>query len=305
MERDKQIERWLSGELSPKELKEFESSVEFAKITRLLHAVQQFKAPEYPVKSEYSKLKGQISKSSHQMSITRRILPVLRIAAMFIVALGIGYFAVQTLNSGKNSGEWIVSAEPVFLPDSSVVTLNAESSIRFSEKKWNRQRDVELKGEAFFQVSKGSKFHVSTDAGIVSVLGTEFSVADRKDFFQVTCYSGIVKVQTATKTTTLQAQSTFRIIQQTEEQFPISTAAMPEWMSGESRFKSVPLHLVLDELERQYAIEVDRNSIKLDQLFTGSFTHSNLELALETIMLPMNLGYEIKEDQTVRIIEID
>jgi ferric-dicitrate binding protein FerR (iron transport regulator) len=43
----------------------------------------------------------------------------------------------------------------------------------------------------------------------VIVLGTEFSVKDREDFFAVTCYSGSVNVATPHRSVVLQPQSSY------------------------------------------------------------------------------------------------
>ena len=72
----------------------------------------------------------------------------------------------------------------VVLPDSSIVTLNANSSISFF-KNWegNFTREVSLEGEAFFDVvhTKNNKpFFVNVGNGIVvKVLGTSFNVYHR------------------------------------------------------------------------------------------------------------------------------
>ena len=49
------------------------------------------------------------------------------------------------------------------------------------ENKWKNERSVNLDGEGFFKVAKGSKFDVETSAGTVSVVGTQFNVKNRKD----------------------------------------------------------------------------------------------------------------------------
>ena len=35
------------------------------------------------------------------------------------------------------------------------------------------------------------------------------------------------------------------------------------------------------------------------QLFTGTFKHDNLELALKSVTLPLNLRYQLKNDATI------
>jgi ferric-dicitrate binding protein FerR (iron transport regulator) len=58
--------------------------------------------------------------------------------------------------------------------------LNAASKLSFNEKKWADQRALTLEGEAFFKVQKGQTFSVNTTAGVITVLGTQFNVKERK-----------------------------------------------------------------------------------------------------------------------------
>ena len=62
-------------------------------------------------------------------------------------------------------------------------------------------------------------------------------------------------------------------------------------MHNESTFTSRPLKFVINELERQYNITVDASSVDNKQLFSGSFAHKNLDLALKSITLPLGLTY--------------
>jgi ferric-dicitrate binding protein FerR (iron transport regulator) len=297
------IKKWLSGELSKSEKIAFESSDEYANLTRMLSALNNFKAPEYDVEGQYSKLSKKSLYQKKPVSIYRRISPLLKVAAIFIVSLALGYFAINQYKSGMNSQEWIASKEEVLLPDSSIVFLNADSKIRFSQSKWDKERNVELVGEAYFKVKKGSTFNVSSPQGTVSVLGTEFVINDRNGYYQVTCYSGRVQVITAQSTRELTPNSVYRLMNDREEQFAGTNLTEPDWLHGESSFNSIPLHLVFEELERQYQVRVENNEIELDQLFTGSFTHDNLVMAMEAITVPVNLDYQIKEDKVILILE--
>jgi transmembrane sensor len=54
--------------------------------------------------------------------------------------------------------------------------------------------------------------------------------------------------------------------------------------------------LVLEELKRQYSIKLTAKFNGTDQRFTGSFTHSDLNLALKSICNPLHLEYTIEEE---------
>ncbi|MCB0476331.1 MAG: FecR family protein, partial [Flavobacteriaceae bacterium] len=52
-----------------------------------------------------------------------------------------------------------------------------------------------------------------------------------------------------------------------------------------------PLRLVIDELERQYGVEIMTKNIDTNRLFTGGFVNDDLEEALIAISVPFNLNY--------------
>jgi len=303
MTNEDKITKWLAGELSDSDKKEFERTEEFAKIHRLLEGVNNFKAPEYDVDSEYKRLPENLSQHKGSISLYKRISPLVRIAAILIVALTITYFFNNYFNTSSTSQAWIADQTEVYLPDSSFVSLNTGSQIKFSKEKWGKERHVELNGEAFFRVKKGSQFNVKSHQGTVRVLGTEFGVKDWDKYYEVTCYSGLVKVMTKQNSVILKPNSTFRIINGNEENFTIPGKSEPNWLNGESHFKSVPLRFVINDLERQYKVSVKAKNIDLNQLFTGSFSHDNLNIALESITIPVNLNYKIKGNKILITFE--
>lgn len=86
----------------------------------------------------------------------------------------------------------------ILLPDSSVVILNAGSSLQFNSNLGTTEsREVWLEGNAFFTVKKDAairKFVVHARSLNVTVLGTELNVDARTAATEVTLVSGKVKV---------------------------------------------------------------------------------------------------------------
>ncbi len=72
------------------------------------------------------------------------------------------------------------------LPDGSIVWLNAESKLSYSEDFSDSVRWVRLQGEAFFNVTKDTlhPFVVQTENLNIRVLGTQFNVSAFKDLSQ-------------------------------------------------------------------------------------------------------------------------
>ena len=265
-----------------------------------MRGAKQFKASNFSKVRSYQEFKGLTSNEKttkvHRLKSYKFIA---RIAAVFIIGFSL-YFTV--FNNPLTKVNSLVSQKTVFeLPDASKVSLNSLSSVAYDKKKWSKNRSLKLHGEAYFEVAKGSKFDVETSEGIVSVLGTKFTVKQRKNYFEVQCFEGVVGVSAKNNNYTLTKGKTFRIINN-RSTLDSMQAIQPDWTQNRSTFKSIPLHFVLDELERQYGIEIDVKNVDTDRLFTGGFDHTNVNAALESITSPFNLTYK-KEGNATYIIQ--
>ena len=92
----------------------------------------------------------------------------------------------------------VTERKEITLPDSSVVILNAGSSLKYNDDFLNQpQREVFLEGNAFFKVKKEidqRRFIVHTKSLDVTVLGTQFNVDARSSAIEVGLTSGKVKI---------------------------------------------------------------------------------------------------------------
>lgn len=229
------------------------------------------------------------------------------IAASIVLLIAATFFinnAVSTVSEVSN----VTELKHIYLPDGSKVALNAASDISYDKRDWEKGiRDLELSGQAYFEVKKGSRFTVNTEHGSVEVLGTSFNVYDREDGFHVECFTGKVKVKTretnsevlltrglhttleANKVPTLEKATTFEVEKQ------------KEWVQGVFNFYNAPIRTVFDELERQFDVKVElKNEEK--RHYTGTFNKKNLDKALANICKPMGLRFEIQDNKQVLII---
>ena len=294
MKRDYLIKKWLDNELNANELEAFKKLEDYGDLVKLSENLQYFKASDFDSEEELNAVLHKIN--THKTRTINWYKPLLRIAAVFAIAFAVYYYTagfdtnIQTLASQKSVIE---------LPDLSEVMLNAESSLTYNKTRWKRNRDVELDGEAYFKVAKGSTFNVLTEAGTVTVLGTEFNVKNRTDFFEVICFEGSVGVTYKEKSVTLKPGYSFLIIDGTIYAKDIDARSEPSWINDESYFRSLPYDEVLAELQRQYNITIISKDVDSEQLFTGTFKHNNLELALKSVTLPLNLSYHFSNDTTI------
>lgn len=294
MDREDKIRKWLKGGLSDEEFKEFEQSDAFKFLIRIDRSLQQFKAPEYS--GDTSFIDKEDERKTKVIRIRNRMKVYLSIAASFIAVFSV----VLYLYVNKENSQVVVdssSQKSIYLPDSSFVNLNTKSSISYYSDSWNDNKAVQLTGEAFFSVEKKGEFLVNTTLGRVIVLGTKFNVTAREKYFEVTCFEGKVNVSTGNNSIDLKPGESARVI---NDEFSTSknlalNQLEPSWLKGETSFKSLPARLVIGEFERQYNITLKSENIDTNQLISGSFVHGNIEIALESISIPLNCTYKIAD----------
>lgn len=291
MNREELIKKWLDNNLNPQEQKAFEGLEDYESLVKLSEVSKGFKPADYNTEKEYIALKSKLKPKSR----TTVLRSLLRIAAVLLIGFSVFYY---TSNLDSNFSTEIAEATNIMLPDNSSVELNAVSTLSYNKNSWSENREVSLDGEAFFKVAKGSKFEVITSDGKVAVLGTQFNVKQRNDYFEVTCYEGLVAVTYNSSTLNLRPGQQFLVIDGIIEN-RLERNLEPRWLNSESAFKSKSLKHVLSELERQYDIKIDKSNVNLDAKFSGSFTHKDLDLALKSITLPLGISYTNRNDVIV------
>jgi len=290
MKQEKDILKWFNQELSEKEIANLKASQKTETLSKIAHYASQLEAPEIDAQKALEDFKTRKLSKKETKVKTLTYKQFLRIAAVFAILLTSSYFLF--FNNLQSFETQYAETETVQLPDNSEVVLNAGSKLSFNKKSWKNKRDLELDGEAFFKVAKGKKFTVHTDVGTVQVLGTQFNVKERENFFEVTCYEGLVSVTFNNETIKLAKGKSFRILNNNVE-FKDIDATNPSWLQQESSFTNIPLSQVIEELERQYNLQIDATNVDTNQLFTGTFTHNNKDIALQSVTIPLKLSYSI------------
>mgnify|MGYP002712973712 CR=1 FL=1 len=294
MKREYLIRKWLDNELNAQELEAFKQLDDYDDLIKLSESVKHFKAPDFDNPKELQALLQKIKAQS--TTANSWLKPLLRIAAIVVLFFGAYYFIVGFNTTIQTN---LAEKTAVTLPDQSQVQLNAASKLSFNKTRWNSKRAVKLQGEAYFKVAKGAKFDVVTKVGTVSVFGTQFNVKQRPDFFEVICFEGSVGVKYQDQKTTLKPGHSFLVVDGKLITRELETRKFPSWIHNESYFKSLPFKEVLKELERQYNVRITVKNIDTSQLFTGTFKHDNLDVAVKSIALPLHLNYQINDDKTI------
>lgn len=287
------LARWVENKLTPEEQAEFESQEEFALFDKINKEASQFRVAKADVEEDYVKVRSKLPAKGKVIQFKRFYYA----AASIVVALGLFWFANSSKTITANFGEKVLAE----LPDGSKVHLNAGSEISYKRFFWDNNKAVNLKGEAFFNVTQSENgFRVITSSGQVDVLGTQFNIEDRKHRFEVVCYSGKVSVKrkNSSEEFILEKGDKITIVQDQITPSKVIEIA-PDWMNGISLFKNEPLFTVLESMERQYDIDFKTNDVDTSKIFTGSFVHDDLSSALKTTLPVMGISYQISKDQKV------
>jgi ferric-dicitrate binding protein FerR (iron transport regulator) len=293
------LARWLNDELTAAELKALQEHEAYADLQAIVQEMDQLQLlGRRDEEADYISLKSRIKADRRQPPAPVKRLSYWRwaaAAAVVVIALASWLLLLpQPITYLTQAGE----RQEITLPDGSKVVLNAASELQVFAKKWSETRDVVLAGEAFFQVTPGIPFTVSTATGKVEVLGTSFNVYARNGILESLCTSG--SIRTSSKNGTISQISTAgQGVRLTNNQLELTFSVDPQttqWPEGESHFEKVPLARVIAELERQFSVDIqyDVSLFTNEDAFNGWFDNQDLEKALRNVLRPMRIAYEQK-----------
>ena len=146
---------------------------------------------------------------------------------------------------------------------------------------------------------------VETDLGDVTVLGTQFNVFARGQQLKVSCFEGVVSVSLDQQVVTLKAGEALEFTKGSSLKNLTTSLSAPRWLQHESSFENAPLSEVLDELEHYYSVQLEVKDIDLNKRFTGSFTHQDLDIALQSICTPLQMTYSVLDKNKVVLNEVE
>jgi len=278
---------WISGKIDDAALRKLVSPQDFDAYQKLRKACDSYEMPSTNTEHHFAEIQEKI-RILQNVSKTK-VFPLYRYAAaaaFLLVLFGLFQFFGYT-NTIKTG---IGKRTQFTLNDQSTIVLNANSKLEYPNL-FQFHRSLKLEGEAFFKVAKGRTFCVNTPQGTVTVIGTQFNVIARPDFFEVICYEGSVSVDFQKQHFSLIPGNAIRIFSNETVSWTNNSIQKPTWLTGESSFRKVPFQFVISELQNQYQLQISYPSSVKSVAFTGSFTQKNLDVALQSICLPMQLKY--------------
>lgn len=297
------VTKRLTGEATQKELGALEGmliqpenkrlSEEYVKAWEATHMVKGITESE--IKSEWNRLEAVIDTQSKD----RPGFSFFKIAAVVsLLIMGSAFIYIQFFKTDIHE-IYAVAAQQVSLPDGSVVTLNQESKLEYTEDFNGKKRELWLTGEGYFNVTSNPQkpFVIHTIAGDVMVVGTSFNVDvdSETGISSVVVTSGTVRLYNDEHVVTLE-KGEMGIAKRSSKEIAKSSSAdtnLLAWRTKSFVFTDTPFKDVIKSLSKVYGKKmlVDDEDLKQCPV-TVSFDDQPLDDIL--LVLSGTLDLEIR-----------
>ncbi|UII24172.1 FecR family protein [Fulvivirga ligni] len=234
------------------------------------------------------------------------LLKVASVIVLLVISGSAIYFNLNDEPTPASTIQFITKQNPkgqkskVILPDGTVVNLNSESSIAYNKDFGKTFREVELAGEAFFEVAhdKSRPFTVRSGKISTTALGTAFNVRSYEDVpTQVTLINGSVEVVNNTNASKILLEPGFQVELKSDNHFEKSKFNEPEailWKDGILYFKDTDFKKVIHTLERWYDVDIQvENMPDRELICSGRFKNEYLSNVLHSIGFSLDFTYTI------------
>ncbi len=244
--------------------------------------------------------------SAPSVRIYMRIAASLSLLAVVSVVFWYSYLRVEPIVYQTRYGQM----QTIVLPDGSKVVLNANSRLEVY-KKWkdSESREVNLTGEAFFEVAKKpatqQKFIVHTADLDIVVLGTSFNVSDRNAKTKVVLKEGAVTLQLNTLREAKQ-----EIVMQVGEMVEFSkkenklikrkvnTERYDSWKENKLIFEDTPMYEIALLIQENYGLKVNFEDEALaKRKITGTIPSQNLQILLSSLETIFDVKIKRQDEQ--------
>lgn len=185
------------------------------------------------------------------------------------------------------------------LPDGSKVWLNSSSTLRYPALFSGNTREVELNGEAFFDVAKDKTkpFKVTTKDQIVEVLGTQFNINSYSDegTFKTTLIEGSVKIIYKDEVVLLSPGQQFQPSSRGVKVLEADTEEVIAWKNGYFLFKNEDIESIMRKLSRWYNVEVSYSGEIPHVGFGGNISRSkDISEVLNVLQLTNAVHFKVE-----------
>ncbi|MGB3586925.1 MAG: FecR domain-containing protein [Tunicatimonas sp.] len=239
-------------------------------------------------------------------------------ACVAMLLLGGGIWWLQWPGNVSHTTQY-GERKTIVLPDSTLVTLKANSTISYP-RKWSNDsdREVWLEGEAFFHVkeivvtageqsdSHYLKFTVHTINQVeVAVLGTEFNISTRRQETEVALKSGSIQLKIKEDDSQTMLLSPGELVSINHDEGLVTTkkveiAPTKRWQDNMLLLDEITLSEVAVKLQYSFGINILFEDEAIGQYtFKGYLPHNDLEILLEAFAELYNLEIEEREGNQI------
>lgn len=270
------IKKYLSGKSSEEEQKDLlqwirreENLNEFQRIKQEWTTEVRRETMPSEFAQDWKAIQGKMMMQLQQeVQQKQRTLNFFRYAAVFMVLIAVPSL-LYIFSQNQPAAPLVyttVAADygqisKAILPDSSVVWVNSGSSIKYNNQFSASNRDIELEGEAFFEVTRNADLPlIVTNSDLkVKVLGTEFSVSayPEEPNIHVILEKGKVELTSASNTRFRQEMkpgemATFSKIKKELALTAVNTSLYTSWKDGLINIYNLPLSELVIKLEKRF-----------------------------------------------------
>ncbi|MDR2968504.1 MAG: DUF4974 domain-containing protein [Tannerellaceae bacterium] len=194
------------------------------------------------------------------------------------------------------------SVVKTLLPDNSEVWLNSGSRLRYPSVFSGEKREVELSGEAFFdvQTNKAFPFEVALPHGIkITAKGTAFNINTYDDkIYEIALRNGLVDITLNSHSVSLLPEEMAKLNVETGQvgKTAINIEEKTGWKDGLLIFRNTPLAEVLKQLARRYNVEFSiHNNASVNYRIHATFSTETITQILNVLKLAAPISWSVKE----------
>lgn len=240
-------------------------------------------------------------------------------AAVLLIVAGVGIYHQITKKTFVKTGyatyaDASISVDYVrhlLLPDSSSVTLQKGSRLLYPHQFDGQTRNVELIGEAYFDIKHDERkpFIIRTGKVTTTVLGTAFNINDNQatHSITITVTRGRVKVEDEKQVLGVLAANN-EIVYSTLQEAAVKddhvTAVNSiQWAQKDMVFEAAPFEDIIRMVSKRYGVDINFANDALKKcLITVSFSGTEkLEDVLRVLCDVRHASFSINEDQSFSI----
>lgn len=303
---DKEIlQRYVEGNVSPEEiitvvdwLDADESHVREFMALHKLNDISLLNQPDNRADNQKKKRTISFRKIGYELA---------KIAAILII-----FWGGTKLFETNTTEESIVTYQTLYvpagqraeliLPDSTRVWLNAHSKLIYPVSFGKGNRQVELNGEAYFDVVHNEKqpFIVKTRQMDIQVLGTEFNVTSYSSDFEVALLRGCIELSSPRLSSNYRMKEKEHIRLQNNKLISkdISDYDYFRWKEGLICFNNESVATIIEKLKLYYDIDIEVYNQKfINSRYTGKFrTKDGIEQVLKVLQIEHKFTYTKNND---------